>query len=125
MSTHQAVERLGLPEGRIPLAQATSYLACAIKSNAAYAALGRAEDALRRGGSLPIPMHLRNAPTHLMKDLGYGKGYVYPHDQPDHFSEERNLPPELGETEFYQPEDRGAEAAIQSRLTHWRERRKK
>lgn len=125
MSTHQAVERLGLPEGRIPLAQATSYLACAIKSNAAYAALGRAEDALRRGGSLPIPMHLRNAPTHLMKDLGYGKGYVYPHDQPDHFSEERNLPPELGETEFYQPDDRGAEAAIQARLKHWRQQRKK
>ena len=125
MSTHQAVERLGLPEGRIPLAQATTYLASAIKSNAAYLALGRAQEALKRGGSLPIPMHLRNAPTQLMKELGYGKGYVYPHDRPDHFSDESNLPPELTETDFYRPDTQGAEVAISERLKGWRQRRKK
>ncbi|MFP6639389.1 MAG: replication-associated recombination protein A, partial [Myxococcota bacterium] len=123
-STHQAVERLGLPEGRITLAQATTYLACAIKSNAAYAALGRAEAAVERTGSVAIPMHLRNASTHLMKELGYGEDYVYPHDRPDHFAEGQNLPEELAEAEFYTPGQQGAEATISERLVRWRERRK-
>ncbi len=119
-STHQAVERLGLPEGRITLAQATTYLACAIKSNAAYAALGRAQACVARTGNLPVPMHLRNAPTRLMKEAGYGEGYVYPHDEPDHFTPGRNLPEGVEDARFYQPTSRGAEAQLAARLERWR-----
>ena len=123
LSTHQAVERLGLPEGRIPLAQATSYLACAQKSNRAYVALGRAQEAVERTGTLPVPMHLRNAPTRLMKDLGYGEGYQYPHDHADGFVAKRNLPDGLGNTHYYEPSEIGAEAALAKRLREWRRKR--
>lgn len=122
-STHQSVERLGMPEARITLAQATTYLACAPKSNAAYAALGRAQAAVERTGSAPVPMHLRNAPTQLMKDVGYGDGYVYPHDEPDAFVGLRNLPEAVDDGPWYQPTDRGAEAEIGARLAAWRKRR--
>ena len=124
-STHQAVERLGMPECRIPLAQATSYLACAVKSNAAYAALGRAQQAVERTGSLPVPMHLRNAPTKLLKDLGYGAGYEYPHDAEDEFVPTDNLPDALADERFYAPKEKGAEAAMAKRLAEWQKRRKK
>ncbi len=124
-STHQAVERLGMPECRIPLAQATSYLACAVKSNAAYAALGRAQQAVERTGSLPVPMHLRNAPTKLLKDLGYGAGYEYPHDAEDEFVPTDNLPDALAGERFYAPKEKGAEAALAKRLAEWQKRRKK
>ncbi len=124
-STHQAVERLGMPECRIPLAQATSYLACAVKSNAAYAALGRAQQAVERTGSLPVPMHLRNAPTKLLKDLGYGAGYEYPHDAEDEFVPADNLPDALAGERFYAPKEKGAEAAMAKRLAEWQKRRKK
>ena len=124
-STYQAVERLGMPECRIALAQATSYLACAIKSNAAYAALGRAQEAVERTGSLPVPMHLRNAPTDLMKELGYGDGYVYPHDAEDEFVATDNLPDEIAGEHFYAPKEKGAEGAIAARLSEWRRRRKR
>ncbi len=123
-ATHQAVERLGLPECRIALAQATTYLACAVKSNAAYAALGRAEQVVERSGSPPIPMHLCNAPTNLMKEMGYGAGYLYPHDQEDQFVAARNLPDEIQEDHLYEPSERGAEAEIAIRLETWRKRRK-
>ena len=106
-STHLAVERLGLPEAKLTLAQATTYLACAIKSNASMTALGRAQAAVEETGSLPVPMHLRNASTRLMKQLGYGAGYQYPHDEDDHFVPDRNLPEELGERVFYEPDDQG------------------
>lgn len=122
-ATHQAVERLGMPEARIPLAQTTTYLACALKSNAAYAALGRARDAVLRTGSAAIPMHLRNAPTRLMEELGYGEGYVYPHGESDAFVPTRNLPDVLGDVKWYEPSGRGAEAAIAARLADWRKRR--
>jgi len=118
-----AVERIGLPECRIPLAQAASFLACAPKSNASYLALGRATQAVERFGSAPVPMHLRNAPTPLMKEQGYGAGYRYPHDEPDAFVETRNLPRALGEVRFYEPTERGAEAQIAERLRGWRRRR--
>ncbi len=124
LSTHQAVERIGMPEGRIPLAQTTTYLACAPKSNAAYVALSRATSDLEGQGPLPVPMHLRNAPTRLMKGLGYGKDYVYAHDAPEAFVADENLPETLRGRIYYEPSDRGAEAAIRERLRAWRERRK-
>ena len=92
VSAHQAVEKIGMPEARIPLAQAATYLACAPKSNAAYLALGAAIADLEGQGPLPVPMHLRNAPTGLMKELGYGEDYVYAHDAEDGFVAAENLP---------------------------------
>jgi putative ATPase len=124
-ATYTAVERLGMPEGRIPLAQATTYLACAPKSNAAYAALGQAQAALKETGSPPVPMHLRNAATGLMKEVGYGEGYRYAHAEPDAFVPDANLPEALEGARFYEPTRRGAEAEIAERLTAWRERRRK
>ncbi len=124
VSTHQAVERIGMPEGRIPLAQATTYLACSPKSNAAYVALGRAMADLDGQGPLPVPMHLRNAPTRLMKELGYGKDYVYAHDAEDAFVADENLPEALHGRVYYEPSEHGAEANIASRLRVWRARRK-
>jgi len=123
-SCYLAVERIGLPEGRIPLAHATSFLACALKSNASYIALGRATEAVEKFGSAPVPMHLRNAPTPLMKEQGYSRGYRYPHDEPDTFVETRNLPEVLGKVRFYEPTQRGAEAEIAERLREWRRRRR-
>jgi putative ATPase len=122
-STFLAVERIGMPEGRIPLAQATTFLACAPKSNASYAALGRAEEAALEKGSLPVPLHLRNAPTPLLRELGYGRDYRYAHAEPDAFVAARNLPEELGDARFYEPTERGAERAIAERLSEWRRRR--
>jgi putative ATPase len=123
-SAFLAVERIGMPEGRIPLAHATTFLACAPKSNASYAALGRAAAAVAERGSLPVPLHLRNAPTPLLKQLGYGRDYRYAHDAPDAFVEDRNLPEELGTARFYEPTDRGAEREIAERLAEWRRRRR-
>jgi putative ATPase len=122
-SAFLAVERIGMPEGRIPLAQAVTYLACAPKSNAAYAALGRASEAVERHGSLPVPMHLRNAPTDWMKAQGHGRGYRHPHDEPDAFVPDRNLPDALGAARFYEPKEAGAERALGERLARWRRRR--
>jgi putative ATPase len=122
-SAYLAVERIGMPEGRIPLAQAVTFLACAPKSNASYMAINRAGKAVREHGSLPVPLHLRNAPTPLMKGMGYGKDYVYAHDAPGRFVAARNLPEELGRTTFYEPTREGAEAQIAERLADWRQRR--
>jgi putative ATPase len=122
-AAYQAVERIGLPEGRIPLAQAVTFLACAPKSNASYAALSRAEDAVERTGSAPVPLHLRNAPTALLRQEGYGRGYVYAHDAEDAFVAARNLPDVLGDAVFYEPVARGAEGAIRQRLQALRQRR--
>ena len=123
VAAHQAVERIGMPEGRIPIAQATTYLACAPKSNAAYAALDAATADLEGQGPLPVPLHLRNAPTPLMKDLGYGKDYVYAHDAEDAFVAAENLPEALAGRVYYEPTQRGAEASIAQRLSAWRARR--
>jgi putative ATPase len=124
-STYLAVERLGMPEARIPLAQTATYLACAPKSNAAYAGLSAAQRALEETGSPPVPMHLRNAPTGLMKDLGYGSGYRYPHDEEDAFVADPNLPEPLIDASFYLPTKRGAEEEISERLSALRSRRKR
>lgn len=123
MAAHQAVERIGMPEGRIPLGQVTTYLACAPKSNAAYAALGAAIADLEGRGPLPVPMHLRNAPTRLMKELGYGEDYVYAHDAEDGFVAAENLPEDLAGARYYEPRERGAEAELAARLAAWRARR--
>ena len=122
-AAYQSLERIGMPEGRIPLAQAITYLACAPRSNAAYLAMDRALEAARAHGSLPVPMHLRNAPTGLMQSMGYGDGYTYPHDAPETFVATRNLPDALGDTRFYEPKGEGAEAEIAARLANWRKRR--
>jgi putative ATPase len=123
LSAHQAVERIGMPEGRIPLAQAATYLACAEKSNASYTALGAAIADLEGQGPLPVPMHLRNAPTGLMKELGYGKDYIYAHNAEDGFVAAENLPNALAGRRYYQPKDRGAETEIAERLQALRKRR--
>ena len=123
LAVYQSVERIGMPEGRIPRGQAVSYLACAPKSNAAYLGMGRALEAVREHGSLPVPLHLRNAPTGLMKHLGYGRDYVYAHDAPDAFVAAQNLPVELPTLRFYEPKDVGAEREIAARLAEWRRRR--
>ncbi len=123
IAAHQAVERIGMPEGRIVLAQAVAFLACAPKSNAAYLGIERAGRAVAERGSLPVPLHLRNAPTGLMKGLGYGRGYESPHDAPERFVAAQNLPEPLQGERFYEPTREGAEAAIADRLARWRARR--
>jgi putative ATPase len=123
-AAHLAVERIGMPEGRIPIAQAVTYLACAPKSNASYLGIERARAAVAEHGSLPVPMHLRNPTTRLMKELGYGEGYVYPHDVPDAFVAASNLPEALAGSVLYEPGDQGLEREIAQRLAAWRERRR-
>ncbi len=115
----QAFERLGSPEGELAIAQAVLYLATAPKSNAAYVALGEARHAATETGSLTPPMHVLNAPTRLMKDLGYGKDYSYDHDAPDAFSGQNYFPPDMARREFYRPVERGFEREIRKRLEHW------
>jgi putative ATPase len=122
-SAFLAVERIGMPEGRIPLAQAVTFLACAPKSNASYVGISRALEAVETHGSLPVPLHLRNAPTRLMKEYGYGAGYEYPHDAPERFVARRNLPDELAGARLYEPTNEGAEAILAERLDGWRKRR--
>ena len=119
LAAWQAYERLGTPEGELALAQAVIYLGTAPKSNAAYRALGQAMRAARESGSLMPPAHILNAPTRLMKDLGYGKGYAYDHDAPEAFSGQNYFPEGLARQSFYQPVDRGFEREIRKRLDYW------
>jgi putative ATPase len=116
----QAVQLIGMPEGRIPLAQATTYLASAPKSNASYAAIGEALEDARRGLVPEVPMHLRNAPTGLMRDEGYGAGYRYAHgDSEAEGMNDRYLPGELAGRVYYEPKESGAEGEIKERLERW------
>jgi putative ATPase len=120
----QAVQLVGMPEGRIPLAQATTYLASAPKSNASYAAIGDALEDARRGRVPEVPMHLRNAPTGLMKDEGYGAGYRYAHgDSEAEGMNDRYLPGELAGRVYYEPKESGVEGEIKERLERWRRER--
>ncbi len=116
-------ERLGSPEGELALAQAVVYLACAPKSNAVYAAFGAAKRFVAEDGSRPVPAHLRNAPTKLMQELGFGREYRYAHDEPEAYAAgERYFPDELPrDPRFYQPMPRGVEARIGERLDHFRQ----
>jgi len=114
-------ERLGSPEGELALAQAIVYLACAPKSNAVYRALGAVRAFVQQDGSRPVPMHLRNAPTRLMKDLGYGEGYRYAHDEAGAVAAGGTyLPDGVAAQQWYQPTDRGVEARIGARLKELR-----
>jgi putative ATPase len=121
VATQQAVHFIGMPEGRIPLAQAATYLACAPKSNASYHGIDRALASVRQSGALAVPLHLRNAPTGLMKDLGYGDGYRYPHDYPDAHVAQGYLPEKLQGQTLYHPSDRGYE----KRMAEFQQQRKK
>ncbi len=115
-------ERLGSPEGELAIAQAVVYMACAPKSNAVYAAFGSAMDDAKKHGSLDVPLHLRNAPTRLMKELGYSKGYRYAHDEPEAYAAGENyFPDELGRRQYYVPTDHGLEGKIAEKLAHLRE----
>ncbi len=119
-SAFLAVERIGMPEGRIPLAQAVTFLACAPKSNASYRGIERALEAVGEHGALPVPLHLRNAPTALLRELGYARGYRDPHDAPDRFVADANLPEAIRGARFYEPTREGEEAALAERLARWR-----
>ena len=121
----QAVQLVGMPEGRIPLAQIATYLASAPKSNASYAAVGRALEDVQRGPVPEVPMHLRNATTGLMKNEGYGAGYRYAHSDEPEGMNDLYLPEELAGRVYYEPRESGAEKGIKERLDRWRSERKR
>jgi putative ATPase len=120
LAARDAYDFLGSPEGELALAQAVVYLAMAPKSNAVYIALDAVRDDVRQRPAEPVPLHLRNAPTGLMKDLGYGQGYQYAHDAPQARVDQEHLPPALRGREYYRPTDRGLEAEVARRLAEWR-----
>ncbi|MTB49829.1 replication-associated recombination protein A [Lewinella sp. W8] len=116
----QAAQMVGYPEGRIILSQAAVYLATSPKSNSSYLAIGEAQRAVRQHGALPVPLHLRNAPTKLMKQLDYGKNYNYSHDNPGNFKQQEYLPEQLSGTAFFQPKPNNpTEKKILERLREW------
>ncbi len=120
ISCRQAYDMLGSPEGELALYQATVYLATAPKSNALYLTEKKIKKEIRRSGTLPVPLPLRNAPTGLMKKIGYGKGYQYAHDTEDGLVAQEHLPDKITGKRFYQPTERGYEAVIHDRLKKWR-----
>lgn len=122
-ATFEAVENIGWPEGRIPLAEATVYLASSPKSNSAYLAIGKAIETVKTTGNKPVPLHLRNAPTELMKNLGYGKDYKYPHDFPGHFVEQQYLPDELKGLRLWKSQNNSVEVKLKDYLNfHWKDK---
>ena len=121
----EAVMKIGWPEGRIPLAEATVYLATSPKSNSAYMGINEALRLVRQTGNLPVPLHLRNAPTQLMEELGYSKGYKYAHDFPGHFVEQQFLPDEVRGKRIWHAQENAAEAKLQERMLRlWKDRYK-
>lgn len=125
LTAWETYERLGSPEGELALAQAVIYLATAPKSNAAYKALGAAKSGARETGSLMPPKHILNAPTRLMKDIGYGEGYAYDHDSADGFSGQNYFPDAMERPQYYRPAERGFEREIAKRLDYWNKLRDK
>lgn len=118
-----AVMKIGWPEGRIPLAEATVYLASSPKSNSSYKAINDALQLVRDTGNLPVPLHLRNAPTKLMKELGYGENYKYAHDYENHFVEQQFLPDDLKQTRIWQPQPNAQEQKLKDHLNKlWKDR---
>lgn len=124
IAARDAYHFLGSPEGELALAEATVYLATAPKSNRIYKAFGQAWRVARDTPAEPAPLHIRNAPTRLMKDLGYGRGYHYDHDEPDAHAPQEYMPESLAGRRFYEPSGRGFEAEIAKRLEHWMAKRR-
>ena len=121
----EAVMKIGWPEGRIPLAEATVYLATSPKSNSDYKGINDALQLVRQTGNLPVPLHLRNAPTQLMEELGYGKDYKYAHDYQGHFVEQQFLPDDIRNKRIWHAQENAAEAKLQERMLHlWKDRYK-
>ena len=125
MAAMEAFRFIGPPEGELALAQAVVYLSTAPKSNSIYKAYGQVQKTIGKSGTLPVPMHIRNAPTGLMKALGYGRDYKYAHDYDDAYVAQQHLPEQLQDQKFYLPTDRGYEKNIKQRLDHWRGQIKK
>jgi putative ATPase len=122
-NTFQAVHMIGYPEARIILSQCAIYLACSPKSNSSYMAISNAQAAVRESGDLSVPLHIRNAPTGLMKDLGYGRDYQYAHDYQQNFSDQEYLPDEISGTKFYDPGENPREDEARKRLKAlWRDK---
>jgi len=119
MSAMEAFKFLGHPEGELALAQAAVYLATAPKSNRVYRAYGKIQEAIKHSGALPVPLHIRNAPTELMKTLGYAKDYKYAHDYREGYVPQDYLPEKLQGVQYYFPTDRGFEKIIKDRLKMW------
>jgi putative ATPase len=121
----QAVHAIGMPEARIVLSQVSTYLAACSKSNAAYLAIGKAEEDIKKYPNLSVPLHIRNAPTRLMKNLKYGNNYKYPHDFPEHFILDTHLPEEIKDKIYYHPTELGREKTLKERLRNlWPKRNK-
>jgi len=125
LNARDAYHFLGSPEGELAIAQLVIYLACAPKSNAAYTAFDKALEDAKEKGSLPVPLHIRNAPTSLMKALDYGKGYKYPHEYEEALTDQQYFPDELAGTEYYHPKEVGREAKLVEYLKKYKEYRKK
>jgi putative ATPase len=124
MAAQQAFHFIGLPEGELALAQAAVYLATAPKSNALYTGYGKVKHVINTKGYLPVPLHIRNAPTKLMKELDYGKDYKYAHDYENGYVPQDYLPEEIKGELFYQPKGVGFEKTIVERLNYWRKKKK-
>ena len=121
LNAWQIQERLGSPEGELTLAQAIIYLACAAKSNAVYSAFNEAKRLVETQGSLEVPIHLRNAPSALMREQGFGQTYRYAHSEPEGYAaNEKYFPEAMQPVQFYQPTDRGLEGRIREKLQHLR-----
>ncbi len=125
LAAKDAYDFLGSPEGDLAIAQAAVYLATAVKSNSVYKAHGEARRDVREQPNLPVPLHLRNAPTGLMKELGYGQGYQYAHDDPDGYVAQNHLPENLQGREYYRPANRGYERQIRELMDWWEELRRR
>jgi putative ATPase len=123
VSALHGFQLVGLPEGRIVMAQAVTYLATAPKSNASYMGIESALAEVRKSGALPVPLHIRNAPTRLMKDMGYHEGYRYAHDYLEGYVEQDYLPERLRGLKFYDPAGHGYEKTIKERMERLREKR--
>jgi putative ATPase len=119
VAAQQAVHFVGLPEGNLALAEAVVYLATAPKSNSLYQAYSRVQKDIQQGRNEPVPLHLRNPVTDLMRRMGHGQGYKYAHDYPDHFVKQQNLPVSLQGKRYYVPTEQGYEKEVADRLKKW------
>ncbi len=125
VAAKEAVHFLGMPEGDLALAEAAAYLATCPKSNALYRAMGRVNEDIEKEPAAPVPLHVRNAPTPLMKGLGYGRGYKYDHDFPEHVSPQEYLPENLLGRAYYEPGDKGFEKEVRKRIEYWERLRRR